>query len=127
MGSALVRGLIARGLAPQDIAVGEADEARRIALAAELGVRVTADNREAIRGADVVVLAVKPQDMAGTGESLPYVLLQLKTFVLSIAPGIPIAPNAAWWGGGGGGGRGVGHPPPPPFPGAAPPHPPPGA
>ena len=70
MGGALIRGLIARGLPPQNISVGEAVQARRIALADELGVHVTADNREAVAGADVVVLAVKPQDMAGTVQPL---------------------------------------------------------
>src|SRR5687768_14012009 len=58
MGGALIRGLIARGLPPQNISVGEAHQARRISLADELGVHVTADNREAVQGADVVVLAV---------------------------------------------------------------------
>ena len=60
MGGALIRGLIARGLPPQQISVGEAHQQRRIALADELGVHVTADNREAVARADVVVLAVKP-------------------------------------------------------------------
>ena len=64
MGGALIRGLIARGMPAKNIRVGEAHQPRRIALADELGVHVTADNREAVTGADVVVLAVKPQDMA---------------------------------------------------------------
>lgn len=98
MGGALVRGLIARGLPAQNIAVGEAVQARRIALADELGVHVTADNREAIHGADVVVLAVKPQDMAGTVQSLADVLAQQKSLVLSIAAGIRVADIAAWCG-----------------------------
>jgi len=96
MGGALVRGLIVRGLPPQNIAVGEAMQARRIALADELGVHVTADNREAAHGADVVVLAVKPQDMAGTVQSLADVLVQHKPLLLSIAAGIRVADIAAW-------------------------------
>jgi len=98
MGGALIRGLIARGLAPQDIAVGEAIQARRIALADELGVHVTADNREAVQGADVVVLAVKPQDMSTTVQPLAAILAERKPLVVSIAAGIRVADIASWCG-----------------------------
>ena len=98
MGGALIRGLIARGLAPQNISVGEAVQPRRIQLADELGVLVTADNSEAATGADVVVLAVKPQDMAGTVQGLAGVLAARKPLVLSIAAGIRVADIEAWCG-----------------------------
>lgn len=98
MGGALIRGLIARGLAAQRISVGEAHQARRIALADELGVHVTADNREAVAGADVVVLAVKPQDMAGTVQALAEVFAQRPPLVLSIAAGIRVTDIAGWCG-----------------------------
>ena len=100
MGGALIRGLIARGLAPQNISVGEAVQARRLQLADELGVLVTADNREAASGADVVVLAVKPQDMAPTTQRLADVLAQRKPLVLSIAAGIRVADIEGWCGAG---------------------------
>ena len=100
MGGALIRGLIARGLPARNISVGEAHQQRRIALADELGVHVTADNREAASGADVVVLAVKPQDMAGTVQALAHVLAQRAPLVISIAAGIRVADILAWCGGG---------------------------
>jgi pyrroline-5-carboxylate reductase len=98
MGGALIRGLIARGLPAQKISVGEAHQARRIALADELGVHVTADNREAAQGADVVVLAVKPQDMAGTVQPLAEVFASRPPLVLSIAAGIRVADIEGWCG-----------------------------
>ena len=98
MGGALIRGLIARGLPAQNVSVGEAHQQRRIALADELGVHVTADNREAIAGADVVVLAVKPQDMASTVQPLADVFAQRPPLVLSIAAGIRLADIAGWSG-----------------------------
>ena len=98
MGGALIRGLIARGLDPHHIGVGEAMQSRRIALADELGVHVSADNREAVHGAEVVVLAVKPQDMAGTVQPLAEVFAALKPLVISIAAGIRVADIAAWCG-----------------------------
>ena len=98
MGGALIRGLIVRGLPPQNISVGEAVQARRIQLADELGVHVTADNREAVAGADVVVLAVKPQDMAATVPALADVFAQRPPLVLSIAAGIRVADIAGWCG-----------------------------
>lgn len=99
MGGALIRGLIARGLPAGNVSVGEAHQQRRIALADELGVHVTADNREAVSGADVVVLAVKPQDMAGTVQALADVLAQRAPLVISIAAGIRVADILDWSGG----------------------------
>jgi pyrroline-5-carboxylate reductase len=98
MGGALIRGLLARGLEPQSISVGEAVQSRRIQLADELGVHVTADNREAVADADVVVLAVKPQDMAGTAQALADVLARRAPLILSIAAGIRVADIAGWCG-----------------------------
>jgi pyrroline-5-carboxylate reductase len=100
MGGALIRGLIARGLAAQRISVGEAHQSRRIALADELGVHVTADNREAVNGADVVVIAVKPQDMAGTVRELAPSLAARAPLVISIAAGIRVADIEGWSGAG---------------------------
>jgi len=98
MGGALIRGLIAKGLPPGSISVGEAVQARRIALADELGVHVSADNREVVEGADLVVLAVKPQDMATTVRTLASVLAQRRPLVLSIAAGIRVADIQGWCG-----------------------------
>jgi pyrroline-5-carboxylate reductase len=98
MGGALIRGLIARGLPAQKISVGEAHQPRRIQLADELGVHVTADNREAVDGADVVVLAVKPQDMAGTVQPLADVFARRPPLVVSIAAGIRVSDIEGWCG-----------------------------
>jgi pyrroline-5-carboxylate reductase len=100
MGGALIRGLIARGLPAQSISVGEAHQARRIGLADELGVLVTADNREAVHGADVVVIAVKPQDMAGTVRELAQSFAARAPLVISIAAGIRVADIEGWAGAG---------------------------
>jgi pyrroline-5-carboxylate reductase len=98
MGGALIRGLIARGLAAQRISVGEAHQPRRIVLADELGVHVTADNREAVQDADLVVLAVKPQDMAGTVQALAEKFRARPPLVISIAAGIRVADIESWCG-----------------------------
>lgn len=64
MAEALVRGLLAKGLyRPEAILVADPLEARRGYLAAEFGVRTSGKNAEAL-GAPVVLLAVKPTNMA---------------------------------------------------------------
>jgi pyrroline-5-carboxylate reductase len=99
MGGALIRGLIARGQSASSISVGEAHPPRRAELTAELGVRVTADNREAVAGADVVVLAVKPQDMAGSVRAIADVIATRAPLLISIAAGIRVTDIVAWCGG----------------------------
>ena len=98
MGGALIRGLIARGLPAQNIRVGEAYETRRRELATELGVHATANNLEAVAGADVVVIAVKPQDMAATVKPLAQAFAQRPPLVVSIAAGIRVADIESWCG-----------------------------
>jgi pyrroline-5-carboxylate reductase len=59
MGGALISGYLKAGLAPGQIAVFDSDTAKRATLE-ERGVRVEATLAAVARGADVVVLAVKP-------------------------------------------------------------------
>lgn len=63
MGEALVAGVLATGWrAPKDIFVTARREERLDELAERHGVEVTPDNSVAVAGAEVIVLAVKPQD-----------------------------------------------------------------
>lgn len=62
MAEAILCGLLAEDLVPvSQIVASDLSEDRRSRLVTEYGVEVTADNAVAVRGADVVVLAVKPQ------------------------------------------------------------------
>jgi pyrroline-5-carboxylate reductase len=67
MGEAMLAALLSKGLSsPQDIAVSDISETRRQHLQQKYGVTVMADNRKApiIIGAGVIVLAIKPQNLA---------------------------------------------------------------
>ncbi len=66
IGEALLRGLLASSwLTPEQVICTARREERCAQLSAEHGVRATTDNTAAIRAADVVLLAVKPQVMFG--------------------------------------------------------------
>jgi pyrroline-5-carboxylate reductase len=66
MGEAMVAGLVDRHLIePSRVTCSHPRAERREALAAAHGVAVSADNVAAARGADIVLLAVKPQLLAG--------------------------------------------------------------
>ncbi len=64
MGEAMVRCLLAKGVvAVQDIAVSDVAASRRETMNREYGVSAYSDSRQAVEGADLIVLAVKPQDL----------------------------------------------------------------
>lgn len=91
MGGAMIQGIVARGVARAgEICVCELLPARRDALAAEHGVRTTARLAEAVRGARLLVLAVKPQDFPTLGATLRSALQPEQT-VLSIMAGVTSA------------------------------------
>ncbi len=90
MARALIGGLLRAGLQPGAIAVGEPAAAARAALAADFGIEVHADNAAALRGATLVVLAVKPQDMAVVLAPLALQVQLQRSLVLSIAAGLTL-------------------------------------
>jgi len=88
MAGALIRGLIGTGTVPADrIIAADPDQDRLRELEAELEIRVTSDNAEAVKDATVVVLAIKPQVFAqvlpGLSGALP-----ADALLISIAAGI---------------------------------------
>ncbi len=62
------------------------------------GVRGAADNASAVKDAEVVVLAVKPQQMRTVALALAPHLADHKPLLLSVAAGIPHAALARWFG-----------------------------
>lgn len=89
MGRALIGGLLAGGTDAGRIHVADASEDLRRSLADELGVTVHAENAEAARAADVLVVAVKPQVMDDVLASVANAI-DGDTLVISVAAGMPI-------------------------------------
>jgi pyrroline-5-carboxylate reductase len=89
IGESLLAGLLSTGWRkPNEIVVTGRREQRMLELAERYGVTATLSNPEAVAGAAVVVLAVKPQDFdALLGEIGP--LVSEEQTVLSIAAAIP--------------------------------------
>ena len=89
MGEAFMRGILRAGVAqPSEVTVAEIFEQRREELAQQ-GVNVTADAASAVDGAELVLLAVKPQDLPTTAEALRGAIAD-GAVVVSIAAGIAL-------------------------------------
>ena len=97
MASCLVGGMIARGFKQDKITVSEPKQDNRNNLETKFGICVTDNNQTAVAGADVVVLAVKPQIMRRVSLDLA-ANLNPKTVVVSIAAGISIDALQRWLG-----------------------------
>src|SRR5919206_2329759 len=66
LGGILLRAYLKQGLFVSNRVTATVKHAERAAaLANQLGIAVTTDNREAVRGADIVLLTIKPQTVAG--------------------------------------------------------------
>lgn len=99
MAEALIRGLRDSGVAPARIAVAEPRSEQRRYLSKRYRVAVHAESREALSGATMIVLAVKPQSMSAVlAELRPSV--SKRHLVVSIAAGITLATLEKGLGGG---------------------------
>lgn len=89
MGETLLSGLLRSGHAPEDLRITERRADRAAELNDRYGVRVL-DNVDAAAGADLLVLVVKPQDMAALlAEIAP--AIAPGTLVVSLAAGVTTA------------------------------------
>ena len=100
MGRALIGGLLRHGMRPEQIAVGESQEAARTSLSREFGIAATPDNAAAAAKANLVVLAVKPYQIGPVLTSLASQLRQRRPVVLSVAAGVRIEALQSWCGAG---------------------------
>jgi pyrroline-5-carboxylate reductase len=91
MARALIAGLRRQAVPSPQISVGEPLAEARAALQREWAVIASGDNAEAVRGASLVVLAVKPQEAGHALRALQSSLLEYRPVVLSIAAGLRIA------------------------------------
>ncbi len=90
-GEALVAGLLSSGWATrEDIVATVRHQERADELANRHGIETTLDNSEAVRGAKIVIIAVKPQDIEALLGEVGSQLEPSQT-VLSIAAAIPTA------------------------------------
>jgi pyrroline-5-carboxylate reductase len=88
MGSIIAQGLIAHKIIPgKDIIVTDIDAARLEFLRSSMKLKVSQDNEKAVKGADIIILAVKPQNMAITLKEISLAIDKSK-IVISIAAGI---------------------------------------
>ncbi len=91
MAEALMGGIFeSRIAAPGDVTVGEPVEARRDYLEQKYGLVTYSRNLEAMDGADMVVLAVKPQSLAGVMKELKGKVAK-QSAVVSIVAGAKMA------------------------------------
>lgn len=96
MASALIGGMIERGFAAGDIQVVELGDAARAALEGRFGVRAVAGFDAVALACDVLVLAVKPQQMKAALAPLAGQLAG--QLVISIAAGLRLADLGRWLG-----------------------------
>ena len=86
----MVKCLLTRKVAePQDIVISDVSAGRREWLNKEYGVSTLADNAKAIKGADLIVLAVKPQNLSQVMEEIKDLLP--KQAALSIVAGASLS------------------------------------
>src|SRR6202171_1961373 len=89
LGGILLRAYLKQELfSPKRVTATVKHAEKATALAKELGVSATTENRKAVHGADIVLLGVKPQVV---GEVLKEIASELneKTLVISVAASVP--------------------------------------
>ena len=91
MGEAILSGVIAAGvIKASDVSVGEPNEERRATLSEKYKVKTFADNLEALDEANVVLLAIKPQQAEQVFSGLRGGL-RSTTLVISIVAGTSLS------------------------------------
>lgn len=97
MAASLIGGMRAQGVEASRLRASDPGAETRARIQAEQGIEVFEDNAQAIAGADVIVLAVKPQVMKAVCQTLQPEL-KAGQLVVSIAAGITCQSLQGWLG-----------------------------
>ena len=96
MAAALIGGLLKRSFVAEQLCVVETNKSRHATLHSEFGVRAVAELQAGVIESDIILLAVKPQQLHEVATSLaPLLTGQL---LISIAAGVRTTDIASWLG-----------------------------
>ena len=98
MASSLIGGLVAKGAPPESICATDSIDAKTEEIGERFGVHTSNDNAQAASGANVVVLAVKPQQMEDATRSVAHACAHQAPLVISIAAGVQVRNIHQWLG-----------------------------
>ena len=90
LGTAIAEGLLATGLYDPERIVATRRRTEHLSSLAEEGIRTTSDNREAVRGAEVVLVCVQPQQLDGVLDEIAAELVPGSQIVISTVSGATI-------------------------------------
>lgn len=88
MAEALIKGMTSQGM--RDILVSEPNEDRRKYLEQYYGIKTTHSNKEVASSCNIIILAIKPQNIAVVLDEITDIITEEKT-VVSIAAGITLS------------------------------------
>ena len=98
MSRSLIGGLIANGIKPEKLIATDPDSNQREAITKQFDVSTFADNKEAIKNADVILLAVKPQVMHDVVSDIATAIKGTSKLIISIAAGVKLDSIMNWLG-----------------------------
>jgi pyrroline-5-carboxylate reductase len=100
MARALIGGLVGHGWPQEQLRVADPDPMQRKLMLDQYGaVHVNSDNARTADGADVVLMAVKPQVLKAAAQALARSIQHRKPLIVSIAAGIRTIDLERWLGG----------------------------
>ncbi len=98
MAASLVSGLVSDDYDPQRIVVSDPDREKLAGLAARFGIRPAVDNRDAVGRADIVVFAVKPQNLKSVAMNIAPEVQARRPLMISIVAGVKEKDIQSWLG-----------------------------
>ncbi|MBI2173641.1 MAG: pyrroline-5-carboxylate reductase, partial [Candidatus Omnitrophica bacterium] len=90
MGAAILKGLLAQGLSPSQCFASDPDFKKRQTLSRQLRIHTDSSNRAVVQASTIVLLAVKPQQMAEVLQEIRPDLTH-RHLVISIAAGLKLS------------------------------------
>ena len=99
MARSLIGGLVATGVSNKDISVSEPKADLRETLTKDFGVNALEENASAVMGANVIVLAIKPQILQEVVTPLGSLVAKARPLLISVAAGVTCSSIERWIGG----------------------------
>lgn len=97
MAAAMIGGLIAKGIVASNIQAVDISPQSRERLSSEFGIKTFADPMSSVQVSDILILAVKPQQMEEVAKSLRSIIRD--QLIITIAAGIRTESLSRWFGG----------------------------